>query len=357
MAAVLFGAPGTAEGAPAAADPGSNPPTRVVQFVPATQALTPPSNALTTSWPVVAPCASPRWLDVAGYHGGTLRWSNVAGSKQVWLGQELASESLVLPANTTPGMLERLWVSAGPTPEGIYLDCGVNDDGRGDHSIEWNLSDSKQAFEVTARYRAPRTPRAWRVARWIEAPIRDVPTKPTDFAPFVAKIMWDDKPERDVAAASLSFTHDMLTDLRDLIAVACGERRCANVMRTFSVAARNATRDPKAAYERLDKKITEVEPFGHRYEWRMSTEAAQALVGCDVTSSYQILCELSLTTTGGERLNYNAWYSTLELVDPTGSVGPTGSIEFVTDPGGGTRLTISGAALALRGKPESDGSR
>ena len=351
MAAVLFGAPGTAEGAPAAADPGSNPPTRVVQFVPATQALTPPSNALTTSWPVVASCASPRWLDVAGYHGGTLRWSNVAGSKQVWLGQELASESLVLPANTTPGMLERLWVSAGPTPEGIYLDCGVNDDGRGDHSIEWNLSDSKQAFEVTARYRAPRTPRAWRVARWIEAPIRDVPTKPTDFAPFVAKIMWDDKPERDVAAASLSFTHDMLTDLRDLIAVACGERRCANVMRTFSVAARNATRDPKAAYERLDKKITEVEPFGHRYEWRMSTEAAQALVGCDVTSSYQILCELSLTTTGGQRLNYNAWYSTLELVDPTGS------IEFVTEPGGGTRLTISGAALALRGKPESDGSR
>lgn len=287
---------------------------------------------------------------MAGYHGGTLFWSNASGAKQVSSGQELATESLILPPNLGAGGLDRLWVASGPIIEGVYLDCSANDDAGSEHALEWNLSPSKQVFEVTARYRAPRRPRARRVGRWIDAPVRAEPSKPSDFAPFVSRITWPGKPAEAVAAESVRFTRDMLFDLRELIAVACAGRRCAEVMQGFSLAALEAARVSRAVYERLDQQRADVQPFGHKYEWRVSANGARAQVGCDVTSSYQILCELALTTATGQRLNYDAWYSKIELV------APSGVVEFSTDRGG-TRVTISGAPLALQAARDMRGSK
>lgn len=340
--ALLCGVPSVTDAAPSLGSAATSPPPRAVKWVPASNVTAVPAGALTTAWPLVLPCVSPRWLNVAGYEG-TLLWSNRVASKQVSLGEEAKRETLVLPPSLGSELLERIWVSSGPIVAGVYLDCKPSDEDNAEHAIEWSLGDGQPSFEVTARYAVATTPRAWRVNRWIEpqsrnllAPERDKP------AHFTSQIVAARDP-RAAAAASVRFTRDILADLRDLIALACAGRRCANSVQSLGRAALRAARDANPVHERLDRRSGEVEPFGHKYEWRVSTQESETRVGCYATSTDQILCELTLTTVTGESLRYDAWYSELELLQPRGA------IEFSTAPSGAARVTISGAALALRG--------
>lgn len=295
------------------------------------------------------PCPNPRWLDLEGHHQGTLFWSSASGAKQVSFGQELKTETLVLPASVTSGVLERLWVSSGPILEAVYLDCTGSHTGDADPSIEWRLSPKVRRFEVTARYTIPRIPRGWRLERWVEPPT----AFPIDsggkgnFSPFLVQIAWGPEKSGDASAPSIRLTRDALSDLRDLVASGCAGRRCARVMLSFRQTILELIRDPKPAYERLDWQSGEVQPFGHKYEWRLSTKAAEVRVGCHVTSTDQVLCDLTLTTSAGEVLDYNAFYAEVKLTEPSGFMG------FETLARGEARVTISGAALALRGQHDA----
>jgi hypothetical protein len=306
-----------------------------------------PADALVTPWPVILPCANPRWFDQEGYRQGTLFWSSASG-KQVSFGQELKTETLVLPASLTSGVLERLWVLSGPILDAVYLDCTGSYTGDAEPSIEWRVLPEGRRVEVTARYTIPRIPRGWRLERWVERPAASIVSEGKgDSSPFLAQIALRLKESGDTSLPSIRLTRDALSDLRDLIAFGCVGRRCAHIVPSFRRTILEVIRDPKPTYERLDKETRQVQPFGHKYEWRMSTKAAQVRVGCYVTSTDQILCELTLTTSAGEVLDYNAFYAEVKFVAPSGFIG------FETLARGEARVTISGAALALRGQPDT----
>jgi hypothetical protein len=308
----------------------------------------PPADALFTAWPVALPCANPRWLDVAGYRQGTLFWSTVSGSKQVSFGHELTNETLILPASLTSELLERLWVSSGPMLEAVRLDCKASGDHYEEPSIEWNVIPKVRRVETTARYRIPAIPRPRRLQRWINPPTHNSASpKREKLAPFSTQIAWGRRKGDDVSQPSIRLTFDMLADLREVIAVGCAGRRCANILQSYVNVTVEVTRDLKPRYEQLDQETRQVQPFGHYYEWRVTTDAAQIQVGCYDTWSDQILCELTLTTSEREILRYDAWYSKIELTEPSGL------IEFTVVEGGGARVTIAGAALALRGAPNA----
>jgi hypothetical protein len=283
---------------------------------------------------------------MAGYRQGTLFWSSVSGSKQISFGQELTNETLILPASLTSGLLERLWVSSGPMLEAVRLDCKASGDHYEEPAIEWNVIPKAGRVEVTARYRVPAIPKRRRLERWINPPSRNAAFPGRNkLAPFSAQIAWGRRKGDDISKPSIRLTFDMLADLREVISVGCAGRRCANILQSFVTTTIEVMRDPKPRYEQLDQETGQVEPFGHHYEWRVTTNAAQVQVGCYNTSSDQILCELTLTTSTREVLHYDAWYSTIELIEPSGL------IEFTALEGGGARVTISGAAIALRGAP------
>lgn len=323
----------------------TSPAARIAALVPASDVTRPPADALVTAWPLVSPCANPRWIDVEGYRQGTLFWSSVSGAKQVSFGPELESETFVLPASLTSGALDRLWISSGPMLQAVYVDCKGSYTGDAEPSIEWRVVPDAARVEVTARYTIPRIPKRWRLERWrLERWLE----RPDPFSTVVREKgersrFWSGLQEgSDMSLPSIRLTRDALSDLRDLIASGCGGGRCARVMHSFRSTILEVIRDPQPTYERLDQKTGEVEPFGHKYEWRVSTKSAQVRVGCYVTSTDQILCELSLTTSAGQSLNFDAFYAEVKLAEPSGY------IEFETLTRGETRVTISGAALALR---------
>jgi len=321
------------------------PPPQPVARVAAAAAVTPPTNALVTPWPLAKPCARPRWLGIAGRREGTLFWSNASGSRQASFGQESPNDALPLPADLPPELFNRLWVSSGPMPEAIYVDCKPSDDGSDEHAIEWSAIPQREKAEVTARYTIPRMPRGRRLARWLEPPKSLALFPETDKpAPFLAQIGWGRGKAEDVSKPSIRFTRDFLADLRDLVALGCSNRRCASVLQSISGTILQATTDPNPTYERLDQETGQVEPLGHKYEWRMSTRAMQVRVGClDFgADAHQLLCELTLTTSRREVIQFDAFHAEIKLVEPKGFIG------FAEIEGGRARVTISGAALALR---------
>ncbi len=335
--ALLCAAPRTSGAAPQA-------PSRVVALVPASRVVIPPTDALVTAWPLAPPCADPRWFDVAGERQGTLFWSSISGSRQLSFGQALTNETLVLPSSLTSGALERLWVSSGPNPVAIYLNCKEGSDQYAEPSIEWNVISNEKRAEVTARYGVAAIPKPKRLERWINPPTRNSASPERDnLAPFSVQLGREWRRIHNVSKPSIRLTLDMLADLREVIAVGCAGRRCTNVFPSLVSATLEVMRDPRVRYEQLDQDTLQVEPFGHYYEWRITGDTAQAKVGCYSTWSDQVLCELTLTTSAHEILHYDAWNSKIELTEPSGL------IEFAALEGGGARVTISGAALALRG--------
>jgi hypothetical protein len=158
----------------------------------------------------------------------------------------------------------------------------------------------------------------------------------------VMQIGWGRKKDADVSTPSIRLTRDLLSDLREVVRVACDGGRCGNVMQLFVSAATKILRVSRPKYQRLDQETGAVEPFGHYSEWRVSADAAQARVGCRDSSTGQVLCDLTLTMHTGEVLQYDTLLSTLTLEKPAGH------IEFSQFPSGGALVTISGEALALR---------
>jgi hypothetical protein len=317
----------------------------------AAQAPTAPTPALHTPWPAVLPCARPRWALLPAHPHDDLVWAGRDPHLAITFPRSTDEARVRLAPRFPAGQLERLSSArAGATPaRWIHLECALRPGDTAEHaSLEWTTSRAG-LVEVSASYPISAVPRPRRIERWVE-PSSPYDDETTTEGPsrFRAAIAGRGRTAAQLAEPSVRLARDLAADLRDVLRAACGRGRCASLIQATDAALATFIRAKAPTYARLDKDGTEVEPFGHGYKWTATGDGATVRISCgDHTNglTYQTLCAITVDLGAAGTISYDAFrYEAIEL-DP-----PAGGIRF-EHAGKETRVTISGAALAMRAAP------
>lgn len=306
-----------------------------------------PPGALTTPWPAELPCARPRTIWFDDRFAGTVAWSSADGAETRSFATAKSRTEQRLPRHFPFGRLTRL---AGAGTEAdlkghpVGLECGAS------AGIMWGPC-GQGACAVSVTYLAQALPRAkQRTRHWTD----EIPGSPWgDIAPdlhwtrFIRDISRKGRTPATVRE-TMRFSRAFAIELRDLLAGACGRRRCAEAARDAAAALTAYVRDPAPVHGNADQH--RVDNWNYVWSWTATGGGVVLRLSCDdLYESRDLLCDLTVDLPGGLKLVYSTMDRTADLYTASGPENrdPVGRIADVSPDRGPPRVAIDGQFLQL----------
>jgi hypothetical protein len=329
--------------------------TAVSLFAQADTATVPPASpaaaapaAVTTPWPTELPCPRPRALWFNDKFDGTVVWSSDDGRETRSFTAAESSAEQRLPRDFPVGRLTRLaggGVAADLKRDAVGVECRAN------AGISWGPCQGG-ACAVSVSYLAEVLPKAkQRTRRWTD----EIPGSPWgDIAPevhwtrFLRDVAQKEKADPARARAVMRFSRAFAIELRDLLAGACGRRRCAAPARDADKALGAYLRDPAPVHGNASEK--EVDHWNYVWSWTATGGGVTLRLSCDdLVESRDLLCDLSVDLPGDLTLLYSTMDRTAELYPKAGpnDRDPVGRIADVSPDRGPPRVMIEGRFIEL----------
>jgi len=315
---------------------------------PPAPAAEPAPVVVTTPWPAELPCAHPSkfWFNESF---GTVTWSSADGGETHSLAGSTVRDRKRVPRGFPTGRLTRLTIpgNGAKLPHLIGgLDCRRDSD-----DIMWGpCTDGICQVSVTYPGR-PLSKVKQRTRHWTD----EIPGSPwADTAPdvhwnrFLRDIGRKETSDPDAARESMRFTRAFVRELRDLLAVACRRRRCAQPARDADAALAAYLRDPSPIHANAAQH--EADHWNYVWKWTATGGGVTLRLSCDdMTESRSELCDLTLDLPGDLTLNYGTFEQRIEIYAATDREykNRIGCIADVSPDRGPPRISIEGRLLEL----------
>jgi len=150
----------------------------------------------------------------------------------------------------------------------------------------------------------------------------------------------------------MRFSRAFAIELRDLLAGACGRRRCSAPARDAAAALTAYLRDPAPVHG--DASHREVDHWNYVWSWTATGGGVTLRLSCDdLYESRDLLCDITLDLPGDLKLVYRTMDRAADLytgADPTDRP-PLGRIVDMSPERGPPRVSIDGRFLQLLSGP------
>lgn len=303
--------------------------------------------AVTTPWPVELPCPHPLtvWFDKR--FDGTLVWSSADGGETRSFAAAKAEAEHRLPRDFPLGRLTHL-TGAGVAADLKGYPAGVAC--RANAGIMWGPC-VEGACALSVSYLAQALPKEkQRTRHWTD----EIPGSPwADIAPdlhwtrFIRDISRKGSNPATVRE-TMRFSRAFAIELRDLLAGACGRRRCSAIARDAEAALAAYLRDPAPVHENAAQH--RVDHWNYVWSWTATGGGVALRLSCDdLMESRDLLCDLALDLPGDLKLVYSTMDRAVDLYTATGpkNQDPVGHIADVSPDRGPPRVSIDGRFLQL----------
>ena len=304
--------------------------------------------ALETPWPAVLPCSPVRWLRFGAVEDA-FTWSGHDGSPSVSFAKDRANAWLQLDRAVAADKLDRLSASfiataapaEAPMERAVSVACsrGISDGS----AVHWGPCAADGACDVTASYPIATVAEPSRAKAWVaRTRVADkAMTQARYSSQFLTQIAWHGQNVAKLRGPATQLARDIVTDLRDFLAVACEHGRCVAPVQRLTDTGLGAFLKAKPTYEHLDD---EIDNFSHIYAWKVSGDQTSVEIVCrDVFDMNETVCTADIALGGSSVLHYIATNDIRVKVDvPRGSISINQKERVVS---------ISGSVLALREAP------
>jgi hypothetical protein len=308
-------------------------------------------SVIETPWPAVLPCAHPRsiWFDGTG---DPLVWASADGGDRRSYAVPESKKEWPLSRDFPTGHLTRLSLPhVGSDLSATFGGVGCP----GGADVTWGPSVDGIA-SVSATYRARPLPKSReRTRHWTD----EIPGSPwADIAPdvhwtrFLRDVARKKAGDPTAIRESMRFTRAFAGELRDVLAAACGPRRCAEPARDADGALAAYLRDPSPAYANAAQR--RVDNWNYEWTWTATGGGVSLRLSCDdMTESRDLLCDLALDLPGEIILEYGTFHRWVELyaAGDREHRNRLGAIADVSPDRGPGLIAIDGRLLALSETP------